>query len=281
MLAVSRHPNQGVLHLVFRQSGARTVLQDCYARVPLRVLRSLYLDNTGTAYIYMLNPCGGVLGGDTYTITATVEAGAQAYLTTPGATKLYATRTVAARQDITLTVHDGAVLTYLPEQTIPFADAALQQHIRVRLGRRAYAFIGDILAPGRLARAEVFAYRAYNASLRVEALDGELCLLERLCLQPAQQPLAGLGLLEGYFYLGTLYALWRDIALPATLLTDLHDLLAGRQGLSGGATALPDGGIAVRWLAMNHTAARRALHDVWDTLRQRLLGYHAAPCRTL
>src|SRR5262245_24947111 len=112
----SRCRASGVLELALRRSGARTVIHDCYSHIPLQVLRPVYLDDTGTAYVYLLNPCGGILGGDTYQITVRLEAGAHAYLTTPAATKLYAAPGAAAQQQLAFTLDDRAVLTYLPDQ---------------------------------------------------------------------------------------------------------------------------------------------------------------------
>src|SRR5437867_13085287 len=93
-----RRPNEGVLHLVLRRAGQRTVLQEGYFQVPLQVLRPLYLDDVGTAYVYLLSPCGGVVGGDVYSMTVVVEAGARAGLTSPSASRLYATSGTAAQQ---------------------------------------------------------------------------------------------------------------------------------------------------------------------------------------
>src|SRR5262249_56331930 len=89
LTAQPRRPNEGVLCLVLRRAGQRTVLHDCYFQVPLQVLRPLYLDDVGTAYVYLVSPCGGVVGGDTYDISVVVEAGARACLTTPSATNPY------------------------------------------------------------------------------------------------------------------------------------------------------------------------------------------------
>ncbi len=273
-------PNDGVLELGLRRTGRRTVVQDCYAHMPLRVLRPLYLDDTGTAYIYLLNPCGGVLGGDTYSITVALEAGAQAYLTTPAATKLYATQGAAAQQSINFSLEAGAVLAYMPEQTIPFAHAAFRQQITVRLAAAAHVVLGDIIAPGRFAREEIFAYREYSSSVRVETTQGEVLLLERTRLQPQQQTLGALGLLEGYYYLGTFYALCNGTAIEPTLSDHLDALLSGRRRLIGSATTLAHGGLAVRWLAADHMSASQALHDIWDVVCQHVLGHPAAPRRT-
>ncbi len=280
MAAHQPRPNEGVLQLGLRRIGQRTVLHDCYAHVPLRVLRPVYLDDTGTAALYLLNPCGGVLGGDTYSIHVTLDAGAKAYLTTPSATQLYATQGAPAQQHIDFTLRDGAVLTYWPEQTIPFADAAFHQHMTVRLGRDAYAFLGDILAPGRLAREEMFAYREFSSSLRVENEQGDLLLQERTRLPPQRQALSSLGLLEGYAYLGTFYTLYGGTALAPTLADALHDLLTCRQRLLGSATTLPYGGLAIRMLAEDHTCISQAMYDAWDFLCQHVLGHPAPPRRS-
>ncbi len=275
-----RHPSSGVLQLALKQIGGRTVLYDSYAQAPLRVLRPLYLDDSGTAYLYLLNPSGGVLGGDSYTIEIILDPNAQALVTTPSATKLYAVLDEPACQRIRATIHDGAIFTYLPEQTIPFAHSAFHQHMCIQLGDGAYAFIGDILAPGRLARDEVFAYREYVSSLRVEQLNGEVLLLDRFCLHPQQQPLNQLGLLEDYPYLGTFYALSGNQTLDPAIAETLHNQWKDDTALIGSATTLPHGGLAVRLLAKDHHHISQALYNTWNVLRQQLFGYPAAAPRT-
>jgi urease accessory protein len=281
MSALQRHPVEGVLQLGLRRSGARTVLYDCYARTPLRVLRPLYLDDTGMAYLYILNPCGGVVGGDTYTLHITLDSGAQAYVTTPSATQLYATLSTPAEQHIDLTLNPGTVMAYFPEQTIPFANAAFRQRMTVRLGRDAFAFLGDILSPGRSARQETFAYREYDSRLRVETLDdGEVRLFDHMRLQPQQDPLSCLGLLETYDYLGVFYALPGSGAIDPSLADRLHDMLVHCSDLVGSASTLPYGGLVVRLVGRHHTPVRRALHTAWDLTRQVLFGQPAAALRT-
>jgi urease accessory protein len=240
----------------------------------------VYLDDTGMAYVYLLNPCGGVLGGDTYRITVALESGAQAYLTTPSATRIYAAPGAAAQQQLAFTLADRAVLAYLPGQTIPFANAAFRQSLRIRLGRHAWAFVGEILAPGRWACGECFAYREYCSEVCVETAPGRVLLLERTRLQPAHQRLAAAGLLEGYRYLGTFYALGTGEALPDSVVERLHLLLAGQPHLIGGATLLEAGGLAVRWLGMEHSSMSHVMYAVWDVLRRHVLGCPAVPCRT-
>lgn len=279
LAARQRRPNEGVLYLVLRRVGQRTVLQECYFQVPLQVLRPLYLDEVGTAYVYLVSPCGGVVGGDAYSMTVVVEAGARACLTTPSATRLYATSGAPAQQRLDITLQAGAVLEYLPEQIIPFAQAAFHQHMTVRLGAGACVLLMEIVAPGRLARGEAFAYREYDTSVCLENTQGHVVLRERTRLRPGWQRLDGPGLFEGYHYLGTFYALVEGTLLPTALVERLHALLACRTRLLGSATLLEHGGIAVRVLGEDHTTVSQALHAVWDVLRQELLGYPAVVWR--
>lgn len=274
-----RRPNEGALHLVLRCAGQRTALRECYCQVPLQVLRPLYLDDTGTAYIYLVSPCGGVVGGDVYTITVVVEAQARGCLTTPAATRLYATAGAPARQRLDFRLDAGAVLEYIPEQTIPFARATWHQATRVRLGAGACVMLGEIVAPGRLARGEAFAYSDYDASVCVADAQERVLLRERTRLRPGWQQLDGPGLFEGYHYLGTFYALVEGTALPPALVERLHALLADRPRLMGSATTLAHGGLAVRVLGEDHSTVSAVLHTVWDVLRRELLGYPAVVWR--
>jgi urease accessory protein len=278
-VAQQRRPNEGALRLVLRRAGQRTVLQECYFQVPLQVLRPVYLDDRGTAYIYLVSPCGGVVGGDVHTMAVVVESGAHVCLTTPSATKLYATHGTPARQRLDITLQAGAVLEYLPEQIIPFAQAAFQQQTTVRLGAGACVLLMEIVAPGRLARGEAFAYRDYDSSVCLETASGQVLLRERTRLRPGWQRLDGPGLFEGYYYLGMFYALVEGMSLSAELAEHLHALLACRAGLLGSASLLAHGGIAVRVLGVDHTTVSQALHEVWDVLRRALLGYPAVVWR--
>jgi urease accessory protein len=265
-------PTEGVLSVLLQARDGRTVLRECYAQAPLQLFRPVYPDDTGTAYLYVLNPCGGIVGGDTYRLTVTVGAGARGYLTTQAATLLYAAPTRPARQHITLTLERDAVLSFMPAQTIPFAHAAFHQDIVVRLGPGATVILGEILAPGRLARGEAFAYDTYTARLRVEDAHGDVLLLDHTRLHPQRQDCSSLGLFEGsYTYLGTLYALRQGTACDPALAQRLHAHLADRPGLLGSTTLLACGGLAVRLLAKDHTAAREALHAVWALLHDILV----------
>ena len=272
--------NRGVVELSLRRAGPRTVVRDAYFQTPLQIMRPYYLDDSGTAYVYLLSPGGGVVGGDRYAITVTLEAGARACMTTASATKLYAAPDSMARQRFEVILQAGTVFEYLPEQIIPFARSAFHQDMTVRLGSGALAVLTEIVAPGRLARGEAFAYRDYDSGLSVVDARGRVLLRERTRLQPLRWDAgSGLGLLEGFHYLGTLYVLSESCGAPGELADDLHGLVADCQRCIGGATALEWGGVVVRLLAADHATVSHTLHAVWDRVRRCLLGYPAVRWR--
>ena len=280
MIGGRRPTNRGVIELSLRRSGLRTVIGDAYFRTPLQIMRPHYLDDTGTAYVYLLSPGGGVVGGDRYAIKMTLEDGARACVTTASATKIYDSAARMARQSFDVALQAGAVFEYLPEQIIPFAGSVFHHDMKVRLGAGALAILAEIVAPGRLARGEAFLYDDYSSGLSVADSGGGLLLRERTRLQPKNWDAgSGLGLLEGYYYLGTLYVLGEHCGAAGELADDLHGLLADRQHCIGGATALERGGLVVRLLAEDHETISRALHAVWDQVRRRLLGYPAVRWR--
>ena len=272
--------NRGVVELSLQQSGQRTVVRDAYFRTPLQIMRPYYLDDTGTAYIYLLSPGGGVVGGDRYEITVTLATGSRACMTTASATKLYASPDRMAHQRFEVVLQSETVFEYLPEQIIPFARSAFHQDMSVRLGNGAVAVLAEIVAPGRLTRGEAFAYRDYSSGLSVTDAQGRTLLRERTRLQPLRWDAGnGLGLLEGFHYLGTLYVLSESCGAPGDLADDLHDFVADRRRCIGGATALERGGFVVRLLAEDHGTVSRVLHAAWDRVRRRLLGYPAVRWR--
>src|SRR5207245_11659328 len=80
----------GALQLRCERRGPATVVAGCRYTLPLQVLAPVALDDPA-AVVSMLNPTGGLVGGDRLSIDVGVAAGAHAVLTTPSATRVYRT----------------------------------------------------------------------------------------------------------------------------------------------------------------------------------------------
>ncbi|MBI2215741.1 MAG: urease accessory protein UreD, partial [Candidatus Rokubacteria bacterium] len=165
-VALDRVGRDGRLDLVFERRQGRTVLVRCGYTLPLQVLGPVALDDSA-AVVSMLNPTGGLVGGDRLAIDVTVGAGAHACLTTPSATKVYRTAGAPAEQHVALRVGRGALVEWVPDHTIPFSGASLRQAIDVELADTASLVLVDTWAAGRVARGEAWQFARLESTLSI------------------------------------------------------------------------------------------------------------------
>ena len=268
----SRVGRDGTLALAFERRGARSVLAACRWTLPLQVLAPIALDDPA-AVVSILNPTGGVVGGDRLTVDVAVAAGAHACLTTPSATKVYRTAGGIAEHTVRLSVARGARLEWVPDHTIPFAGAAFRQRLTADVAEGAVLFAVDAFAAGRVARGEAWRFALLDSALSVRDPGGWL-LHDRIVLREGA-PGAGLGFAEDRPYVATV-VLIADAGLAA-FAADVKTLASGDADV--GAALLPRRGALIRCLAADAPALARTLDAVWATARRRVLGLPALGLR--
>jgi len=123
---------------------------------PLRIQRPFYPEADGTSHLVILHPPGGVVGGDELRLSSVLHEGAHGLVTTPAATKIYRTRGPSSQLRQEFQVRPGALLEWLPQETIAFDGASADIRTKVRLAAGA-KFIGwELLCLGRPAAGETF-----------------------------------------------------------------------------------------------------------------------------
>ena len=214
-----------------------------------------------------------------------MEAGAAAQITTTGATRLYRHRAGLAEseQRLRFIVGESAQLEYLPDAVIPYAGSRHLQQTEVRLGRGAIFFGWEVLAPGRLAAGERFAYE--KLSLKSEIYVGpKLVMQDNFLLEPGKKnPLAIIRMAE-YSYLATLCAIQegRPPALWKTLEEQLNELARKyirTERTVWGASALVSDGVVVRGLSTSALFLYEPLVEFWRAARLAITGEDAVPPR--
>jgi urease accessory protein len=260
----TRVGRDGALSLRFERRGDRSVLAACRWTLPLQVLAPLALDDTA-AIVCMLNPTGGLVGGDRLVVDVAVGPDAHACLTTPSATKVYRTSGGAAEQTVRLTLAPGSRLEWVPDHTIPFAGSALRQRVEAEVSEGAMLLFVDAFAAGRVARGEAWRFALLDSALSVRDAHGWL-LHDRLRLRDGA-PGPGLGLAEDRLYVATV-AVIADAGLAA-FAGDVAAL--GGDDVEVGAALLPRRGALVRCLAADAPALGRAVDGVWAAARRRVL----------
>jgi urease accessory protein len=268
MTLPARHHGHLALDLVC--ADGRTTIARQRSCPPLQTFGLQEADRHGGAYLQILNPCGGLFEGDSAEIEVNLRQGAHLYLTTQAATKVYpAEHGQITRQSIQLRVAAGTILEYFPLPVIPFACALYVQEISLQVESGGICLAAEVLAPGRVARGERFAYRMVRSGVQAW-VDDQLAVYDQLVLQPHQNAYAGLGVLDGKSYVATLYVLTSKGLGP--WVPEWNRRLAELYGESVGITALAHGGLLVRLLGQTGQEVLKHLDGVHRLIREEGLG---------
>jgi urease accessory protein len=277
---------EAALALDFARDAATgcTVLSASVQEPPLRVVRAFALDD-GSALAHLHNVSGGLLGGDRLSLAVNVGAGARVQLTTTGGTRIYRPRKSAppTMQTNEIRVGENALLEYVPDAIIPYAGARFAQRTRIELAPGAGLFWWEVIAPGREASGEVFAYESIEMRTDVTA-NGRLIGAENIRLEPRGSALRSIARLGEYRYWVTFYICRVGLDATAWLAAEEHLREAAREltlpgeALWGVSTLLADG-LIVRGLAVRGRDALGGLHALWNAAKLRLYGRAAVPPR--
>jgi urease accessory protein len=267
----------GTLNLIFRrhQSG-KTFLASQKFRLPLQVLTPFYSDLDGTAFVYLLNPSGGILQGDVLDTDITVEPGAKAFVTTPSANKFYKMDEGHATLRNRIYVGQGGVLEYMPEYNIPFSQSSVIQETYFDLSSGATLMAFDMIVPGRMEKGEFFEYDMYSSKISIR-VDGKLLAHEVAKLEPKNSDPRGIGLLEGRNIYGTVFLYKED--LNPDLKEEISEIFGRNPGAEGGFSMLGDGLAVVKFLGDNLTDCQQVVHEVWQACRKSMIGKDAVRMR--
>lgn len=266
----------GKLSLQFRKkSDGKTHLARQYFKLPLQIMTTHYQEEDGTAFVYLLNPSGGILQHDRLLTEITLEKGSRSLITTPSSTKFYKMDEGYARVKNCFTLERDAVLEYLPEYNVPFAQSKTYQENDFYLDRNSVLIASDLVAAGRVSRGEIFDYDLYSSRTRIY-VDGRLRLYDNSCIEPKTMDLNALGMMEGYLTNGTVY-----VHAPH-LSSDLSSRL--KEAVSGGDVCFAAGKIdenlmVIRLLGNSMIVLQEAVLSVWNVLRQDILGKNAVKIR--
>ena len=257
----------GSLALRFERRGRATVLAECRFALPLQVLAPVALDDAACV-VSVLNPTGGVVGGDRLVVDVAVGDHGHACLTTPSATRVHRAAAEPAEQRVRLVLAPGAVVEWVPDHTIPSAGAALRQSMEVEVGEGATLFAIEAFAAGRIARDEAWCFALLDSTVTVRDRAG-LLLHDRTRLTSGDA-WRGLGFTEGRPYVAT-------VVVVAD--TGLDDFVAGLPAACpsdgcavAGAARLPRRGALVRCLAGDAPSLVATLARIWQLARATLLG---------
>lgn len=260
---------RAAIELAFARRAQRTAIVHRQHYGPLRVQSPFYPEGE-VCHVYLLHPPGGVVGGDQLTIAVTVADGAHALITTPASGKFYRSNGMVALQQQTLTVHGGAVLEWLPQDTILFSNSYVSMNTRVELAGDA-RFIGwEMLCLGRPASGELYEGGLCRQTLELWR-DGEPLFIERARYDADQTLMLDAWGLQGKTVSATLVATHADAQVLALARTVE---LSADEGLLS-CTLMGDL-LVCRLLAHQGETARLTFSRIWQQIRPVVIGREAS-----
>ena len=270
-LAPARVGRDGALRLRFERRGSATIVTGCRYTLPLQALAPVALDDP-SAVISILNPTGGLVGGDRLSIDVEATTGAHAVLTTPSATRVYRTDGDDATQSVKIAIGPRAAVEWVPDHTIPFAGSAFRQTLDVEMDETARLILVDAFSAGRVGRGEAWQFALLDSAVSVRDRQGWL-LHDRFALRgmarthPAWD---GLGYAESHPYFATIAIIggFDREQLTADLRQQCPVANAGRIGVA----ALTRGGLLIRCLAPSAPELIETIETCWGLGRRALLG---------
>ncbi|MBB4823446.1 urease accessory protein [Sporosarcina luteola] len=237
----------GELQLKLEEKKGRTIAKDAYFQGALKVMRPIYLDDSGQVCYYILNPGGGYLDGDRYKMQFALEKQARATITTQSSTKVYKTPNDHAYQEAEIIIKDGSYLEYLPDPLIAYRDAKYKQKNVFRMDRTSALLYSDIITPGWCPEGKHFSYESVQL-INEMYMDEELVVYDHLKLTPSKQELHGLGYMEGYTHLGSMFIIGEKV--DNSLIDRLYEAIyENTDDYKVGLSKLPIPGVTIRIVA--------------------------------
>jgi urease accessory protein len=263
----------GELVLDYIRQDSKTILRHSSCRSPWHFFPPMALDETGAAYTLLVNPSGGLVGGDHLRIRASLAPQSHVLFSTPSANRVYRSITEPSRQEIQLTVGAGAILEWVPELTIPFLGSRFSQTVHVALESGGTLILWDASAAGRIASGERWRFTSFDNEIKVTTSSGA-SVLERYRLTSGSG-MERAGLAEPWDYLASLFILSEAVEEEVwkRLEEKILPILEDRQGrVLGGVSEPAVRGRIVKLLAKSAPDLNAVFESIWATARALLWG---------
>ncbi len=254
----------GAVRIGARRAERGTVLETLLQKGCLKA-RFPRVDH-GAMEAVLLNTSGGVTDGDQLDIALEAGQGAELTVSTPSAEKIYRALSGAspARIDVTATIAAGAMLDYLPQETLLFENCALDRTLKVDL-HPAGRFLGvDALLFGRTLSGEALTTLRLRDTLQIRR-GGRVILQDGVRLQGnVQESFSAPAAAGGARAVATIVLVSPDAEAR------LDQVRAAFCGADAGASAW-NGMLLARMVAEDGQALRRLVVAVLAQLREKPL----------
>ncbi|GGH06531.1 urease accessory protein UreD [Alsobacter metallidurans] len=132
----------------------------------------------------LINTGGGMTGGDRLDVSLTLDADAQAVITTQSAEKIYRSDGAAAEIAVDIAIAEAGQLSWLPQEAILFSGSRLRRRLRVAMAASARLTLAETVVFGRVAAGETLGEGLFDDRWEIRR-DGRLVFAEAVRLDGA------------------------------------------------------------------------------------------------
>ncbi|HAX79321.1 MAG TPA: urease accessory protein [Cyanobacteria bacterium UBA11372] len=256
----------GSLDLTYARRRGVTQVVYHRAQAPLKVQRPFYPEGEEVCHSVILHTAGGMVGSDRLSLNFHLQPNAQALITTTAASKIYRSNGETAEVSMQMQVDAGAILEWLPQETIIFNGAIYRQDMRVELGLGSSWLGWEITRFGRSARGEKFLQGEWRSNTEIWQ-QGRPLWIDRQRLFASEETIDSPHSLGGYPIVASLT--WVGQPVTPELVEKARNLWDTHRG-GIGVTRLTEG-LLCRYRGNSTTEVRNWFIAVWHLLRQSFL----------
>lgn len=163
----------------------QTCLDRLFCSVPFHVSKP-YWDGS-VLLLQVANPTAGLFSGDQLSCSVQVKENAALLFTNQGASRIHPSTGAGVVLEQAFGVSETGWLEIFPELLIPYRGADLTQKTIVNVTDGGRAYLAEMLAPGRTASGEVYAYEKLDWRFQL-FLDDRPVVIERANISPETIP---------------------------------------------------------------------------------------------
>lgn len=235
---------------------------------PMRVFKSLYPQGPAICHTVLIHPPGGLVGGDVLNLDIDLNERSHALISTPGATRFYASDHLKSTQEVKISMQADSRLEWCPLETLAYPGCQGQSRWNAQMHPTAEMIAWDISALGLPASKQRF-----DRGIYMQRFEIDDCWLEQGRIDASDTRLmqGKLGL-NGYSAMGTL---WFATGAPmsAHRIESLVDACRAvspplRAELLCGVTSPNTQMVVIRALAHTTEPILQTFQTVWKQLRQ-------------
>lgn len=217
----------------------------------------------GALVVNIVNPTAGLLAGDRIDYDVAVESGARVLLTAPSASRAHRIVDGDARVRQEFRVASGGSLENWPEMFIPQGGARYRQRTTVRVEEGGEVLLIEMIAPGRTASGEVFAFTELDWETEIFLGDTKIAR-ERYVLLPQSSTIGALRTQFPEAYYASCFVVSPHLRADAECWRRIHEMHSDEAWV--GCSGLVRGGWAIRVVAAASVALRRTVAAIREEI---------------